>query len=352
MTFATDPSQFVHQMDAANDRLLLMQVSEDDLRAASFLDQRLLDTKPGETPRVRQWDDFARIAAQATDEGITARDDARFIFHIGHVGSTLLARLLGEAADTLALREPQILRQLADLRVMEGLSHAPWPPGRVAERLPLARQWLSRTFRDGQRALIKATSFVSDIAPDLIEDRRKAVFLTLKPERYLQTILAGDESKQELALLSSARLQRLNRRLSGDPIRLWELDEAQRAAMAWASEMTALNAATRYAREEGARENVRWQDFDAFLAEPGQALAETAAHLEVGIKPEQAEAWVKGPIMNRYSKAPEQGYSPQLREEVLERAGRERENDIRGALRWLDNAGKEHPEIARALERV
>lgn len=356
MSFASDPSLFVHQMDVNSDRLMLMKVEEEELRAASFLDQRLLEAKPGEQPRARQWGDFAHIASQTEDDGVPARDDARFIFHIGHVGSTLLARLLGEAPDTLALREPQLLRQFAELRVVEGLPHSPWPPGRVAERLPLARKWLSRTFRPGQRALIKATSFVSDIAPDLIETSRKAVFLTLRPERYLQTILAGAASRQELAFLSGTRLQRLNRQLASEagaePIKLWDLDEAKRAAMAWACEMTALNAATRAAREEGARENVLWQDFDAFLAEPGDTLAATAAHLEVGISEEQAHRWVQGPIMNRYSKAPEQGYSPQLREEVLEAAGREHENAIRFALRWLDAMAREHPAIAAALDRV
>lgn len=352
MTFASDPSLFVHQMDVNSDQLMLMKVEEEELRAASFLDQRLLEAKPGEQPRAWQWGEFAHIAPQTETPEAPARDDARFIFHIGHVGSTLIARLLGEAPDTLALREPQILRQFAELRVVEGLPHSPWAPGQVAERLPLARKWLSRTFRDRQRALIKATSFVSDIAPDLIEDSRKAVFLTLRPERYLQTILAGDASRQELAFLSGTRLQRLNRRIEGEPIKLWDLDEAKRAAMAWACEMTALNAATRAAREEGARENVLWQDFDAFLAEPGDSLAAIARHLEVGISEEQAHRWVQGPIMTRYSKAPEQGYSPQLREEVLERAGRERENEIRSALRWLDAMGREHPAIAAALARV
>lgn len=356
MSFATDPSLFVHQMDVNTDQLMLMKVEEEELRAASFLDQRLLEAKPGEQPRAWQWGDFAHIAPQTETPEAPARDDARFIFHIGHVGSTLLARLLGEAPDTLALREPQILRQFAELRVVEGLPHSPWPPGRVAERLPLARKWLSRTFREGQRALIKATSFVSDIAPDLIEDSRKAVFLTLRPERYLQTILAGDASRQELAFLSGTRLQRLNRQLAketgAEPIKLWDLDEAKRAAMAWACEMTALNSATQAAKEGGARDNVMWQDFDAFLAEPGDTLSATARHLEVGISEEQAHRWVQGPIMTRYSKAPEQGYSPQLREEVLERASRERENDIRAALRWLDAMAQEHPAIAAAIERV
>ncbi|MEM6826666.1 MAG: hypothetical protein AAF553_01845 [Pseudomonadota bacterium] len=352
MSFASDPSLFVHQIDVAHDRLLLMRVGEEDLRAASFLDQRLLEAKPGETPRARQWADWSTIAPQTEDQGVPAQDDARFIFHIGHVGSTLLARLLGEAPDTLALREPQLLRQFADLRVIEGLPHSPWPPGQLAARLPLARQWLSRTFREGQRALIKATSFVSDIAPDLIGTSRKAVFLTLGPERYLQTILAGDASRQELAFLSGTRLQRLNNQLDSEPIKLWDLDEAKRAAMAWACEMTALNAATRAAREEGARENVLWQDFDAFLAEPAETLAQTASHLEIAISRDEAANWVRGPIMTRYSKAPEQGYSPQLREEVLERSGREHENAIRGALRWLDQVASEHPAIASALERV
>ena len=352
MSFATDPGLFVHQMDVARDRLLLTQVGEEDLRAASFLDQRLLAPKPGEPPRAQQWADWSVIAPQTEDAGSPARDDARFIFHVGHVGSTLLARLLGEAPDTLALREPLLLRQFAELSLLEGLPHSPWAPGTVAQRLPLARKWLSRTFRPGQRALIKATSFVSDIAPDLIEASRKAVFLTLRPERYLQTILAGEASRQELAFLSGTRLQRLNRHLDGEPIRLWDLDEAKRAAMGWACEMTALNAATLAAKEEGARDNVLWQDFDAFLADPGDTLARMAAHLEVGISHEQAHRWVQGPIMTRYSKAPEQGYSPQLREEVLEQAGRDHENAIRSALRWLDAMAKEHQAIAAALDRV
>ncbi|MEO0872203.1 MAG: hypothetical protein AAFY19_09655, partial [Pseudomonadota bacterium] len=161
MSFASDPSLFVHQLDYADDRLLLVRVSEDDFRAASFLDQRLLQAEPGQPQRAMQWHDWSAVAAHTESAGAPARDDARFIFHIGHVGSTLLARLLGEAPDTLSLREPFLLRQLVELDHMEGLAHSPWPAGRVAERIPLVRKWFSRTFRPRQRALIKATSFVS-----------------------------------------------------------------------------------------------------------------------------------------------------------------------------------------------
>ncbi len=345
MTFASDASLFVHQMDVANDRLLLMQVSEAELRAASFLDQRLLQADPGAaqgSPALRpmQWGSWNVIAPQTG----SARDDARFIFHIGHVGSTLIARLLGEAPDTLALREPQLLRQFAELKTLEGQAHSPWPPGRMAERLPCARKWLSRTFAPDQRALIKATSFVSEIAPELLEGQRKAVFLTLSPERYLQTILAGENSRQELGALSGSRLQRLNTRLGHAAFNLWELDEAQRAALGWACEMTALNASN--------DDDVMWVDFDAFLAAPAQMLTDIAAHLEIGLSAQAAHALTTGPIMQQYSKAPEHGYSPQLRENVLAGAAQDRGADIRAALAWLERAAADHPAIARALARA
>lgn len=340
MTFASDPSLFVHQLDVANDRVLLTRVPEADFRAASFLDQRLLQAAPGQQQRAAQWAQWDTIAAQTTG----VREDARFIFHIGHVGSTLIARLLGEAADTLALREPQLLRQFAELKALQGLAHAPWPPGRFAQRLAIVRQWLSRSFRNEQRALIKATSFASELAPELLDQGAPAVFLALSPERYIQTILAGENSRQELAVLSGTRLQRLNARLGAPAFNLWELDEAQRAAMAWACEMTALEAAS--------RESVLWFDFDAFLAAPDDELSRIAAHLETQMPPDMAQQLTNGPIMQRYSKAPEHGYSAQLREDVLAQAASERAGDISQALEWLNQAGKAHPAIAAALDRA
>lgn len=351
MSFAHDAGLFVHQIDLASDRALLVAMNEADYRAASFLDNRLLQPQPGAagsapTQRPMQWAGWNDLAAQTAGAASAAeiRSDAQFIFHIGHVGSTLIARLLGDAADTLALREPQILRQFAELKGLRGLPHSPWPPEVFDRRLNLARQWLSRTFRPDQRALIKATSFASEIAPDLLSGGRKAVFLMLSPQRYLQTILAGENSRAELAVLSGPRLERLHRRLKSAPFRLWELDEAQRAALSWACEMTALECA--------GGENVQWIDFDAFLARPAEMFAEIAAFLNIALPPQQAEALVAGPIMQQYSKAPEHGYSPQLREEVLAGAAADYRQEIRTALDWLDGAARDHTAIARALTRA
>lgn len=299
----------------------------------------MLQPTAGQPQRQMQWAECANLAAQGS-----IRDDAQFIFHIGHVGSTLIARLLGEANDTLALREPQILRQFAELKALRGLPHSPVSPQRFDERLALGLQWLSRTFRNDQRALVKATSFASDLAPEILGKTRKALFLTVSPERYLQTILAGENSRQELAALSGTRLERLHRQLGAAPFKLWELDEATRAALAWACEMTALEAAC--------TDNVMWVDFDQFLEAPAEQLHGIASFLDIALSHEQADALVAGPLMQQYSKAPEHGYSPQLREDVLAGAARERASDIRGAMAWIEEAARNHPAIAQALART
>lgn len=342
MSFSQDAGLFVHQLDIASDRALLVTMSEADYRAASFLDNRLLQPSAGQAQRRMQWAECSSLKAQVAPR--TLRDDAQFIFHIGHVGSTLIARLLGEAEDTLSLREPQVLRQFAELKAIKGEAHSPWSTEVFDEQLATNLRWLSRTFHQGQRSLVKATSFVSDLAPEILQGTRKAVFLTLSPERYLQTILAGENSRAELAALSSDRLKRLHARLGQAPFKLWELDEATRAAMGWACEMTAL--------QEAQSHNVMRVDFDAFLRAPAEQLTDIARFLDIAMTEEAATALVAGPIMQQYSKAPEHGYSPQLREEVLADAARERADDIRAALAWLEDAARDHARIANALDCV
>src|SRR5205814_3020599 len=83
----------------------LIAMDRESYRAASFLDDRMLQ-QPVDAQAVA-WPDVE--AAMGED----LRADARWIFHIGHVGSTLVSRLLGELGGVLAVREPRLLRDLA-----------------------------------------------------------------------------------------------------------------------------------------------------------------------------------------------------------------------------------------------
>src|SRR5918993_281210 len=135
-----DARWLAQALDPNSGVVRLIEMTPEDYRAASFLDDRILQGPVNSVTR-----SFDEIAAAIPGE---ARNDARWIFHIGHVGSTLVARLLGELDGVLAVREPRILRDLATADRRE-----PFVPG--------VRKLLSRTFGPGETALVKATSFVS-----------------------------------------------------------------------------------------------------------------------------------------------------------------------------------------------
>ncbi|HET8613470.1 MAG TPA: hypothetical protein VFL92_11955 [Sphingomonas sp.] len=337
---ADDPARFPHMIDAVRDRLLLMELDERRLTEASFLDQRAI------TPDTRgAWIDWAEAEAGCPPG---ARDDAHWIFHIGHVGSSLISRLLGAAPGVLALREPMALRALAELAGVLDRPECPIDPAGFPARAALLRRLLARTFRPEQRAIVKATSFVSEIAPALVSGGAKALFLHVRPESYMRTILAGDASRQELAMVSGARLARLHRRLGDAPWRLWRMDEAAKLALGWATEMTALDAAEA-AMPAGTALRL---DFDLFLDSPAETLLLIAGHFGLALDEAQARALVASPIMQRYSKAPEHAYSPDLRRRLLDQAQAEHGTAITRGLAGLEAAAKEHPAIGRALDRA
>ncbi|MEA3048926.1 MAG: hypothetical protein QOG84_762 [Sphingomonadales bacterium] len=171
MSAAATPHWFPQRYDAASDSVLLVARSEADFRAAAFLDERSL--APGIPSHLVPWPTVA--GAVPSD----ARRDIQYIFHLGHVGSTLISRLLGELPEVLALREPQILRDVAAC-----LEQGVWD----AERLDALTALLSRTFRPEQRAMAKASSFVSEIAAELVPNGSRALLLCASAEAYIANI--------------------------------------------------------------------------------------------------------------------------------------------------------------------
>ena len=319
------PEFLPFELDPASGRLTLLRLSEADYRAASFLDQRVL--RPDSTLIETSWAELTMPA--------DARRDAQYIFHIGNVGSTLISRLLGELEGVFALREPLLLR-----------SFAASPPG--PEDIDRLTALLSRTFRPGQRANVKATSFTSEIADRLVPPGSSALFLYALPERYLENILAGENSWQTLAALSPVRLARLQGRCPGLEADLASLHDGLKAALGWACEMTSLEAAAARMPEG----SVRWLDFDTFLDDPAAHLAAIAAHFGHEADEATIGAIVEGPLMSRYSKALDYEYSPALRREILADARSRHAAAIRDGLNWLAGLAGRYPAMADAIRRA
>lgn len=339
-SLARSPELFPLALDPATDRLTFVRISEADYQRASFLDARVL------TPKTPQRTVNGPIVEAAVDAlPITAN----YIFHIGHVGSTLLSRLLGSRPEVFALREPAILRTFAQMRLDTQSTSRRWTDAEFEARLGTVLKLLSRTFRPEQRALVKTTSFVSELARQILvrPSRPRAIFIFVPAETYLATILGALNSPKEARLLAESRLTRLHTRTDKAHWRLPDLSEGEMVAMSWACEVTALAVAA-----EGAKDQALWLNFEGFLEDPTRWLGAAFSHLGIQIAPAQISAIVSGPDMGRYAKAPEHAYDARLRGAVLRDARRDHARQIAKGLRWLKEAETMVPALRQVFTSV
>ncbi|MDB5423883.1 MAG: hypothetical protein JWQ29_1299, partial [Phenylobacterium sp.] len=285
------PELFPLALDPVTDRVQLVQLAPVDYEKASFLDARL-------TAPVVLSPTLADLAAAA--QGLAPACD--YIFHVGHVGSTLLSRVLGTHPAVFSVREPQVLRTFVELDIAAG--------GAPDARLEVFLALYSRTWRPPQRALVKPTSIVGELAGRMLarDGGARAILMTAPAATYLATILGGPNSRVELRAAAPMRLARLHRRLGEAAWSLETLSEGEVAAMSWACEMTALSeAAERYPARTA------WLDFDGFLADPRAGLSQALVALHGAADPKAVEAMARSAYFQRYSKAPSYAYGPEVR---------------------------------------
>jgi hypothetical protein len=322
---ARDATWLAQALDPSAGQVRLIAMDREGYRAASFLDDRLL-----QQPVQAEIVPWPQVDAAMRGD---LRTDARWIFHIGHVGSTLVSRLLGELPGVLAVREPRLLRDLMLIRPEVRQNH-----------IPTVAKLMSRTFEEDEVACVKATSFVSEIAPELGPPGEHALFMFATPRNYIASILAGENSLVELHHLAQSRAQRLAGRIS-----LWAArSDADLAAIAWACEMTACEAAADAMPDR----KIAWADFDRMLDNMPAELGRVARFFGFAADDDAIEAIATGPLMGRYSKGLEYEYSANLRRELIAEATTVAGRQIDDALAMLARAAEKSPILARALERA
>ncbi len=323
---ARDASWLIQALDPAAAVARLVAMDREAYRAAGFLDDRMF-----QQPQQTQLVPWPVVEAAAR---LVERRDARWIFHIGHVGSTLIARLLGEIPGVLSVREPRFLR---DITVATGADRKVF--GIAAQAL------FSRTFAPDEAAVVKATSFASEIAASLVPNSGRLLFVFASAQAYIATILAGENSPRELHALETNRTQRLDAR--GIAFSRRSRNNADRSAKAWACEMTALEAAA----EALPGAHIAWLNFDRALTALAEELDSLAQFFDLPADRECIRSIAEGPLLTRYSKALEFDYSPELRRDLIAEATRDHRVEIGEALVMLERAAQGSPLLARALAR-
>jgi hypothetical protein len=336
---AESPEYYPQKLDPVNEAAFMVRLTAEQYEAASFLDDRLV--APGMTG---VWSTYEELATDAA--ALEERCD--FIFHVGHVGSTLLSRLLGSFEGIHALREPAPLPLLAEIRSQLSRPESLWSRERYEAWLSLCLGLWSRTYHPAETSLVKATSWASDMAPSLMArpSQPRALAMTVPPAAYLAGILASSGGRADIKASASSALARLHGRLGAEPWRLHSLSIGERTAMVWASDMLSLDEADR-----AASGRMLWIDFETFLANPADGLARALAHLGHTRDCQAIEAAVSGPLMTRYSKGPQRPFDPAVRQILLSTSRFTNAREIAKGLEWLDQARRELPLIDDLLAR-
>lgn len=327
---AERPEIYPHQLNLVNDSLLLVRLSAGEIKAAPFLDQRVLgqQTKGQWMP----WQAVSEIF-----EGQASPDFPGFVFHVGHCGSTLLSRLMEFAGDTQCLREPLPLRTLAQDLADRGEGRSFLAREDHHRRL----RWFARMWRRGAgHTVVKATSICGGLLPEILsfEPGVRAVFIYNRPETHIATLLAGQNAMVDLRGFAQLRIQRL-RQATGLDLRLDRLSVGQLAALGWLSETVSV---TESLADHPDRTFLL--EFESLLQDPAGQLGRTLGHLGIPVSREAIDAAVSSSVLRTYSKAPEHEYNAQTRAAILTDARSRFGPDISGGMAWLDQlAGQSRP---------
>jgi hypothetical protein len=333
------PDVYPQKLDLVRGAVLLLEFSASAYRAASFLDDRVLGsaTRGG-------WVAESRVAEAAAR--VREPRPLHFVFHAGHVGSTLVSRLLDDTGAVLGLREPLPLRTLAEAHDVLAAPESLWSLADFDEALGTYVRLWSRGHAATRAVVLKATSTAGRLAPRLLHAApgARAIYLNLRAEPYLATLLAGANSGIDLRGHGPERIRRLQARTTVPLGPLHALSPGELCALAWLAETRSQHDAVR-----ANPDRVLAIDFDDFLADVTRAMTAIVGHLGITTDPRWLADVARNPALTRYSKAPEHAYGPEVRADVLREARRQHAAEIRRGLAWLDSIARTDPELGALI---
>lgn len=333
------PDAYPQKVDLAALTVLVIRFSASAYRAASFLDDRILGAATQGA-----WFPLVRVAAAG--RRVVNPRPVHFIFHTGHVGSTLVSRLLDETGGVLSLREPLPLRTLAEAADALSRTESLLSEHQFGDLLTTFVRLWARGYEATGAVVIKATSSAGRLAGRLLEQtpHARAIYLNLRPEPYLAALLAGANSPIDLRGHAAERMRRLASRTSVSLSPLHELSLGELAALSWLVESWAQRDAL-----ERFPDRVLPVDFEAFLDGVEGNVRRIAEHFGLPVKESHFSRIGASAAMTRYSKAPEYEYSPSLRARIIDESRRTHADEIRKGMAWLERISHTDSAAAKIL---
>lgn len=294
------PDLFPARIQFADDKAYFVKMSPQWYRESVFLDPaRIKGTYVIETNL--QW---TKTIAQTTP-----MRPIGFIFHTAFCGSTLMAQALDALFDCLPVREPEILGNLLFYLRSPNVSDHLW--------LEQVTRLLSRSYQPKQNVVVKANDNANPLMADLLTWRNALpiVFMYTPLSEFLAGCLKADNRREWIRQRFNAVQSNVPDLLHiNNPLEVEDNAFGKMAAVYWS-----YNIALYYRARQSASTHLRSLDFNQMLAQPLQAIEACANLLGLHSKTGVDKNSEINKLFGVYSKNSNFKYSPQQRNEDIQR---------------------------------
>jgi hypothetical protein len=279
-----------------------------------------------------------RDLVRSLEQRYRPRPKTHFIFHHAFVCSTLLARCLNQIDAFYALKEPWILRRLADIKRQHGPT-IPEPHWRAMYNSYFAL--LSKNYKSGQELVIKATNVANNLIADVIRysPEQKILYLYSDIESFLVSNLKKPASTQEKmpGLLAGFLKDSDFAQHDGGLLNAGKLTFLKTCALIWVCNIYTL-------KQEVEKQNytgLLTLDMAQLLADPGNVLEQVSRHFGHTASAADLALMTHPDIMNRNAKDTSHQYGAELKKQERRQVYNSNQGDITHALQWIESTVNE-----------
>lgn len=332
-----DPGVLPMRIDLIHRKILAVNLGDVKIKEAAFLDERVLDGHESGA-----WLPLDKVTELPLSQ-LAPYPDA-CIFHVGHCGSTLLARFLGELPDNRILREPLILQTLSLTQRELGYPQSRVSRSNYSTFADCVWRLLGRKQASDVISVVKATSITANLARDYLHrvQTGKAVFLYIKPQDYLATMLREPNLRTGARQVGAQWCMDLDAVTKGIYPSLDELSDSEFLGLAW------LGAQLGFARTQPQfSDRTLFLEFDSLLADPENTLSSVAAFMCLNASKEQIRKSVNSRWADHYAKDPRFPYNALMRRQELQRATMNHAEEIEMGMSFIKKWWRRLPHLRR-----
>lgn len=327
-----DPQIYVFDFVLKNKLTKFLLVDEEHLDLAPFIDIRFEPMAKGHF--LLPTFDLFGLEKQHQIE----RPRSFFIFHHAFVCSTLLARCLNQIDAFFSLKEPWILRRLADTKRAPG---SRIPGSQWQQMFTTYMMLLAKNYKTGKSPVIKVTNVANNLLVDVLKylPGHTSLYLYSDLRSFLiSNLKKPEDTKRKMPELANWFINDVDfARRFPHYCEINQLSFLQICALVWVANLYNFRSAV----EKHPGQHVRTLDMHVFLKQPEDTLR--ALSLFFGHQADSSEvARMADPgVLESNAKQQQQKYNRGVREQEAQQVVSSYGNEIDRALAWINPLVKE-----------